>query len=785
VNVLVIGLGYVGLPLAQEAARCGLDVTGFDISQRAVDGLNAGRSHIDDLSDADVADMLAAGFRATTSLAAAGDPDVTVICVPTPLSESDGPDLTAVKAATETAGKLLRQGTTVILESTTYPGTTDEVVRPMLEKASGLTAGIGFSLAFSPERIDPGNGIYGIRNTPKVVGGITPACTETAAAFYSVVCDTVVPAKSAREAEMAKLLENTYRHVNIALVNEMAIFCHELGVDLWDAIRCAATKPFGFQAFYPGPGVGGHCIPIDPNYLSYKVRAELSYPFRFVELAQEINSRMPSYVVDRAAELLNRDAKAINGAKVLLLGVTYKRDIADQRESPARPIARKLLARGAVLSYHDPHVDSWEVDGAPVPRAESAAVYADLVILLQAHAEYDIPALASEATLFLDTRGTLSPSSTVDVLLRPMRVLVCTVVHNPADARIFYREIRALLDAGHDVTYIAPFDADPPVHESLRTVPVPRAVGRRRLRALRAARRELAQYVPDADILLVHDPELLLVLPRRRPPTVWDVHEDTVAALTTKAWLPKFLRPVAAAGVIAAERLAERRLHLILAETGYQARFRRQHLVVPNTTYVPDTIASPDAPDPARPQPPRVVYVGHLSPDRGVPEMVKLGQLLKQHGIAVHLAGAADPQARELIGAAGESVTWHGFVPNDEAMRLVDGALAGLSLLRDEANFRHSMPTKVIEYMARGVPVITTPLPLAVELVESADCGFVVDFGDAAAASDAVLRLAGDRDLRVKMGARGHEAAQQAHNWPAHASAFVSQLEQWAGASLT
>ena len=261
-----------------------------------------------------------------------------MICVPTPLSEADGPDLTAVRAASETAGRLLRRGTLVVLESTTYPGTTDELVRPILEKASGLSAGVDFNLAFSPERIDPGNPVYGLRNTPKVVGGLTPDCTAAAARFYGKVCDQVVEANSPREAEMAKLLENTYRHVNIALVNEMAVFCHELGIDLWDAIRCASTKPFGFQPFYPGPGVGGHCIPIDPNYLSYKVRT-LGYPFRFVELAQEINSRMPGYVVDRAAELLNRHAKPLNGANVLLLGVTYKRDIADQRESPARPIA--------------------------------------------------------------------------------------------------------------------------------------------------------------------------------------------------------------------------------------------------------------------------------------------------------------------------------------------------------------------------------------------------------------------------------------------------------------
>ena len=311
-------------------------------------GLNSGKSHIGDIPDQDISVMLGNGFRATTSIADAGEPETIVICVPTPLAPGAAPDLSAVKEATEAAGQLLRPGTLVVLESTTYPGTTDELVRPLLEKASGLIAGVDFALAFSPERIDPGNSVYGIRNTPKIVGGQTPSCTDAAVRFYSKLCDQVVPAKSAREAEMAKLLENTYRHVNIALVNEMAIFCHDLGVDLWDAINCAATKPFGFQAFYPGPGVGGHCIPIDPNYLSYKVRT-LGYPFRFVELAQEINSRMPTYVVDRAAEILNSDARSLRGARILLLGVTYKRDVADQRESPVQVIARKLRFRGADL----------------------------------------------------------------------------------------------------------------------------------------------------------------------------------------------------------------------------------------------------------------------------------------------------------------------------------------------------------------------------------------------------------------------------------------------------
>jgi UDP-N-acetyl-D-glucosamine dehydrogenase len=406
-DVLVIGLGYVGLPLAVQAARAGFGVTGYDTRAEITSGLMAGRSHVDDVTDAEVAQMVAQGFRAVTDETRLGPHDVIVICVPTPLSVADGPDLSAVRAATATAGALLRPGTLVSLESTTYPGTTEEVVRPVLEKASGLSAGLGFSLAFSPERIDPGNPDYGFANTPKIVGGVTPACADAAAAFYGRICDQVVRAKSAREAEMAKLLENTYRHVNIALVNEMAIFCRELDVDLWDAIRCAATKPFGFQPFYPGPGVGGHCIPIDPNYLSYKVRT-LGYPFRFVELAQEINGRMPGYVTDRAAELLNRNAQPLNGARVLLLGVTYKRDIADQRESPARPIARKLRARGAAVAYHDPYVPDWQVDGQDVPRAEdldAAVAAADLVILLQSHQAYDLARVAGQARLMLDTRG--------------------------------------------------------------------------------------------------------------------------------------------------------------------------------------------------------------------------------------------------------------------------------------------------------------------------------------------------------------------------------------------
>jgi UDP-N-acetyl-D-glucosamine dehydrogenase len=410
-DVAVLGLGYVGLPLAQQATRAGLEVLGFDVKPDVVTALNAARSHVDDLSDTDVAEMIAGGFRATTDETMIAQAATAVICVPTPLAEGDGPDLRAVIGATEAIGRNLRPGMLVVLESTTYPGTTDEVVRPLLEKLSGLTAGIGFHLAFSPERIDPGNERFGPRNTPKVVGGYTSACAERAAAFYGRFVDTVVRTKGTREAETAKLLENTYRHVNIALVNEMARFCHELGIDLWDVIHAASTKPFGFQAFFPGPGVGGHCIPIDPNYLSHNVRSRLGYPFRFVELAQEINATMPDYVARRAQNLLNADGQAVHGATILLLGVTYKPNIADQRESPATPLAGRLNALGATVTYHDPHVASWTVGDVEVARTEDlegAAAAADLVILVQNHREYDADHLASVAKRFFDTRGVSS-----------------------------------------------------------------------------------------------------------------------------------------------------------------------------------------------------------------------------------------------------------------------------------------------------------------------------------------------------------------------------------------
>ncbi|MFB7329340.1 nucleotide sugar dehydrogenase [Streptomyces sp. NPDC056190] len=406
VDLVVVGLGYVGLPLARSAAAAGLKVAGLDRNRRVVDGLNSGSSHVDDISDAQVLTMLEQGFEAVDRPEVIGHAAAVVVCVPTPLTDHGAPDLGAVHAAVDDIATHLRPGMLVVLESTTYPGTTDEVVRPKLE-AGGLKAGKDFHLAFSPERIDPGNAAYGLENTPKVVGGISGDCTKAARALYERFVTRVVEAKSTREAEMAKLLENTYRHVNIALVNEMSMFCREIGVDLWDAIRCASTKPFGFAPFYPGPGVGGHCIPIDPNYLSYKVRS-LGIPFRFVELAQEINQRMPVHVVNRAADLLNDEGKAVRGARVLLLGVTYKPDISDQRESPALTVAENLRARGAELVYFDPRVDDWTVGGTPVERADdylAAAEAADLTILLQPHREIDLGVLADRARKLFDTRG--------------------------------------------------------------------------------------------------------------------------------------------------------------------------------------------------------------------------------------------------------------------------------------------------------------------------------------------------------------------------------------------
>ena len=409
-DLAVIGLGYVGLPLAQAAIQAGLSVVGYDVSDRVIAGLNSNKSHVDDLSDADIAAMVKAGFSATKDDRVLAAAKAIVICVPTPLSADGGPDLSAVLGATRTIAKNLKAGQLVVLESTTYPGTTQDVVQPVLDE-SGLVVGEDYFLAFSPERIDPGNKKYGMRNTPKVVGGVNPASTDKAVALYEKFVDTVVRAKGAKEAEMAKLLENTYRHINIALVNEMAMFCKDLDIDLWDVIRCAATKPFGFQAFYPGPGVGGHCIPIDPNYLSYQVKTNLGYPFKFVELAQEINAGMPAYVINRIQDQLNTVGKALNGSKVLVLGVTYKPDIADQRESPAIPIGLGLLEKGAQLEFHDPMVETWRLKGRELTRVadlKAALNRADITVMLQDHASYNTDELINESNLLFDTRGKIN-----------------------------------------------------------------------------------------------------------------------------------------------------------------------------------------------------------------------------------------------------------------------------------------------------------------------------------------------------------------------------------------
>lgn len=417
-SVVVVGQGYVGLPMALRASEVGHHVVGLELNESTVEALNAGHSHIDDIPDEVLQAGLTAGFQASSDPACIAQADTVVVCVPTPLAVDGGPDLAAVEGAARTIGNHVKPGALVILESTTYPGTTEEIFAPLV-CGDHLTPD-DVMIAFSPERINPGDQVYGVKNTPKVVGGLTKAATDSAVAFYSSFIDTVIPAKGAKEAEMAKLLENTFRHVNIALVNEMLRFSHELDIDLWNAIDCAETKPFGFMAFRPGPGVGGHCIPVDPSYLSHRVRAKLGYAFRMVELAEEINHAAPLYVGHRAWELLNAKRIPINGANIVLLGVTYKANISDQRESPAVPLAEHLIKLGAKVSYIDPHVDRWAVRNPsgqkqliPKHNALSEALQtADLAILLQEHDAFSDLA-EPLGCLLLDTRGTHEDSATV------------------------------------------------------------------------------------------------------------------------------------------------------------------------------------------------------------------------------------------------------------------------------------------------------------------------------------------------------------------------------------
>jgi UDP-N-acetyl-D-glucosamine dehydrogenase len=403
----VVGLGYVGLPLAVEFARAGFRVIGFDVSTRVVELLNRGESHIQDVKAADVAALVKSKqFTATTDETRIKEMDAISIAVPTPLVKTRDPDMTFVLAAADTIHRNAHRGMLVVLESTTYPGTTREIMQPRME-AAGFTVGTDVFLAFSPERVDPGNPKYNTKNTPKVVGGITPACVEVASALYQSTIDTVVPVSSPESAELVKLLENTFRSVNIGLVNEMAIICDRLGVDVWEVINAAATKPFGFMKFTPGPGIGGHCIPLDPHYLAWKMRT-LNYKTRFIDLASEINSQMPDYVVEKVARALNDARKATNGARVLVVGVAYKRDIDDIRESPALDVMRLLEERGADVVYHDPFIPAFRDDGherTGVPLSDDELRRADAVVIVTDHTALDYQRIVDVASIVVDSRN--------------------------------------------------------------------------------------------------------------------------------------------------------------------------------------------------------------------------------------------------------------------------------------------------------------------------------------------------------------------------------------------
>ncbi len=416
-KVGVIGLGYVGLPLAVEFARQGFDVTGFDVDESKAGQINAGRSYIPDVPQADLAAVVKAGrLRGSCLMSGLAGMDAIDICVPTPLRKTRDPDLSYVVRAVEAVVATLKPGQLVILESTTYPGTTDEVVQPMLE-SRGLTADVDFFLAFSPERVDPGNQKYNTRNIPKIVGGVGPASTEAAALLYGAIVERVVSVSSTRVAEMVKLLENTFRAVNIGLVNELALMCHKMDIDVWEVIDAAKTKPFGFMPFYPGPGLGGHCIPIDPSYLSWKAK-QYGFECRFIELAGNINSSMPDYVVDRVAEALNTARKSINGSRVHLVGVAYKKDVNDMRESPALDVLEQLSKRGAQLSYSDPFVPSLTHADHLMSSVElSAAISSkpDCAVICTDHSGFDYDALVKSGTLIIDTRNALKGNAATTI----------------------------------------------------------------------------------------------------------------------------------------------------------------------------------------------------------------------------------------------------------------------------------------------------------------------------------------------------------------------------------
>ena len=407
-NLAVIGLGYVGLPLAIEAANNKLKVAGYDINESVVDSLNKSTSHVEDITDKVLQDALSKDFLITTDSSVLGESEFIVISVPTPLTDYQ-PDLSYVEAATKSISENLTKGQIIILESTTYPGTTLEIVKPILEKNSNLVAGEDFLLGYSPERIDPGNKEWTFKNTPKIVSGINEKSLKKISEFYNSIIDEVVEVSGTREAEMVKLIENTYRQVNIAMVNELAILSNMLDIDIWEVVDAAKTKPFGFQSFRPGPGVGGHCIPIDPKYLSFKTR-QIGQPVRFVELAQEINNSMPNYVISRISELMNKKEILLKNSRILILGVAYKKDIGDTRESPAIDIIESLLEKSAEVSFYDPYVDELIVNKESILKEqdlESISNY-DMVIIHTPHSSFSEIDFENIKSLIFDTTGSFT-----------------------------------------------------------------------------------------------------------------------------------------------------------------------------------------------------------------------------------------------------------------------------------------------------------------------------------------------------------------------------------------
>ncbi len=409
-NLVVVGQGYVGLPLAMRAVDAGFNVIGYDLDKAKVSGLDAGQTHIDDVSDEQVVAALATGrYHPTETVRDLAGFDVAVITVPTPLADG-APDISYITSAVTTLGRFLTKGATVILESTTYPGTTEDVVKDILEVESGCKAGSEFYLGYSPERIDPGNDVWTFERTPKIVSGIDEASLEAVDSFYKLLVDRTVPTKGTREAELSKLLENTFRHVNIALVNELAMHARAMGIDFWNVIEAASSKPFGFMPFYPGPGVGGHCLPVDPSYLSWQFERQLGSVSRFVKIANDINNNMPTYVARRVQAGLNDRLKPVKGSKVLVLGVAYKKNSNDARETPATPLLRELFAMGASLQVHDPHVVDYELDDfiERVDLTEEVLVGADVVVLVTDHDDVDYDLVVDTADYVFDARHRLN-----------------------------------------------------------------------------------------------------------------------------------------------------------------------------------------------------------------------------------------------------------------------------------------------------------------------------------------------------------------------------------------